>query len=37
MLDDLKLLSSLSQKDRDNMSLFCQERFLLKGEILFSE
>lgn len=37
MLDNLEILKTLTQQDRDNLSVFCQERFLKKWEILFSE
>nr|MDD3720237.1 cyclic nucleotide-binding domain-containing protein [Candidatus Gracilibacteria bacterium] len=37
MLDSLDVLSSLTQQDRDNLAIFCQERHVSKGEILFSE
>ena len=37
MLDSLDILKTLTQQDRDNLSVFCQERFINKGDILFSE
>ena len=33
----IKLLSDLSENDKDNLSLFCQEKSLKKWEILFKE
>lgn len=37
MLEWISLFSSLSKKELDTLSLFCQERDILKWEILFSE
>lgn len=37
MLDSLDILKTLTQQDRDNLAVFCQERFLQKWDILFSE
>ncbi|NDK07713.1 cyclic nucleotide-binding domain-containing protein [Candidatus Gracilibacteria bacterium] len=37
MLDSLEILSTLTQDDRDNLAVFCQERFIKKGNVLFSE
>lgn len=37
VLDSLTLLQSLTQQDRDNLAVFCQERFIKKWEVLFSE
>lgn len=37
MLENFKILDYLSQKDRNNLELFCQWRFLNKWEILFNE
>jgi hypothetical protein len=36
-LDNLTLLQSLTQQDRDNLSIFCQERHIKKWELLFTE
>lgn len=36
-LDNLTLLQSLTQQDRDNLSIFCQERHIRKWEVLFTE
>jgi len=36
-LDSLKILSDLNQKEKEKLSLFSQEKFLKKWEILFSE
>lgn len=37
VLDALDILSTLTQQDKDNLSIFCQERHLMKWETLFSE
>ncbi len=37
ILDSLDILKTLSQQDRDNLSIFCQERFIQKWDTLFSE
>lgn len=37
MLDSLEILSTLTQDDRDNLAVFCQERFIKKWDVLFSE
>lgn len=36
-LDNIDLLSSLSQEEKNNMENFCQERKVSKGEIIFNE
>lgn len=33
----IKLLSDLSESDKDNLSLFCQEKSLKRWEVLFKE
>jgi len=37
ILEWIKFFDTLSSIERDNLSLFCQERFLKSGEILFNE
>lgn len=37
ILDSVGLFSSLSNNERETLSLFCQERLLSSGEILFGE
>ena len=37
ILDWIRLFESLSQGELDNLSIFCQERFLKTWEILFNE
>lgn len=37
LLDSVKLFDSLDARERDTLALYCQERFLPKGEILFNE
>jgi len=37
MLDSLDILKTLTQQDRDNLAVFCQERYINKWDILFSE
>lgn len=37
ILRGLELLKDLSDSQKDNLSLFCQEKFLEPGEILFHE
>jgi CRP-like cAMP-binding protein len=37
LLDDVKVLSVLSDSERENLSLFCQEKHLDAGEELFHE
>lgn len=37
ILDWIQFFDSLSVSEKDNLSLFCQERFLKSGEILFNE
>jgi len=37
LLDRIDMLSNLSVEEKDNLSLFCQEKYLQKGEILFQE
>jgi len=37
IFDWLKILESLSEKDRRNLEVFCQEKFLKSWEILFKE
>ncbi|MDD3793396.1 MAG: cyclic nucleotide-binding domain-containing protein [Candidatus Gracilibacteria bacterium] len=37
ILDGVKILDYLSQEDRENLSYFCQEKIMQKGEILFKE
>lgn len=37
ILDWVKMLDYLSESDKDNLSLFCQEKFLSKWEMLFWE
>ncbi len=37
VLDSLDILSTLTQQDRDNLSIFCQDRHLVKWETLFTE
>lgn len=37
VLDSLDILSTLTQQDRDNLAIFCQERHVNKWEVLFSE
>lgn len=36
-LDELSLLSSLSQEEKQKLELFCQEKFLNKADELFKE
>lgn len=37
ILDNLSILQTLTQEDRDKLAIFCQERFLQKWEKLFEE
>ena len=37
ILDSVSLFDSLSSNERNTLSLFCQERLLRSGEILFNE
>jgi len=37
ILDSLDILKTLSQIERDNLVIFCQERSIQKWDILFSE
>ncbi|MFK7780199.1 MAG: cyclic nucleotide-binding domain-containing protein [Candidatus Gracilibacteria bacterium] len=37
ILDGVKLLDELSSTEKENLSLFCQEKFLNAGEVLFNE
>lgn len=37
ILDSVGLFESLDSNERDTLSLFCQERFLRAGEVLFNE
>jgi len=37
ILEWIKFFDTLSSIERDNLALFCQERFLKSGEILFNE
>ncbi|QFR38681.1 cyclic nucleotide-binding domain-containing protein [Candidatus Gracilibacteria bacterium 28_42_T64] len=37
MLDNIKILESLSLRERNDLSLFCQKKYLKKGEVLFFE
>ena len=37
IIDGVKLLETLSQSEKDNLSLFCQEKVLKAGEVLFDE
>lgn len=37
LLDSLNILKTLTQQDRDDLAIFCQERVIKKWEILFSE
>lgn len=37
MLDSLDILKTLTQEDRDNLAVFCQERFINKWDVLFTE
>lgn len=37
LLDSVELFNSLSDNERDMLSLFCQERFVPAGEVLFNE
>ena len=37
ILDSVELFSSLNANERETISLFCQERILQSGELLFSE
>lgn len=37
LLDSLEILQNLTQEDRDNLAVFCQERFIKKWDVLFSE
>jgi hypothetical protein len=37
MFEGIELFASMSKQDLDNLALFCQERSLKAGEILFHE
>lgn len=37
ILDNLSILETLTQEDRDKLAIFCQERFLQKWDVLFEE
>jgi hypothetical protein len=37
VLDNIKILNSLSKEDKENLKLFSQERYLEQGEVLFKE
>lgn len=37
MLDSLNILKTLTQQDRDDLAVFCQERYINKWDVLFSE
>lgn len=37
MFDNLEIFENLSQQEKDNLSLFCQQRCLKPQEILFNE
>lgn len=37
ILDSVELFDSLSNTERETLSLFCQERLVASGELLFSE
>lgn len=36
-LDWLEVLESLDEKDKENLAMFCQEKHIKKGEVLFKE
>jgi len=36
-LDNLSILNSFTQEERDNLSLFCQEKYIKVWDILFEE
>jgi len=36
-LDNLSILNSFTQEERDNLSLFCQEKYIQKWDIIFEE
>jgi CRP-like cAMP-binding protein len=37
ILDEIKLLNVLSESEKEKLSLFCQEKYLNAGEVLFNE
>lgn len=37
LLDSLNILKTLTQQDRDDLAIFCQERTVKKWDVLFSE
>ncbi|MDD2565952.1 MAG: cyclic nucleotide-binding domain-containing protein [Candidatus Gracilibacteria bacterium] len=37
ILDGISFFDNLSLQEKDNLALFCQERFLKAGEVLFKE
>lgn len=37
ILDEIKLLNELSESEKEKLSLFCQEKYLTAGEVLFNE
>ncbi len=37
ILDSIELFESLTSSERETLSLFCQERLLRSGEVLFHE
>lgn len=37
ILDWIKLLDVLTESEKENLSLFCQEKYLEKGDVLFNE
>ncbi|MDP2091254.1 MAG: cyclic nucleotide-binding domain-containing protein [Candidatus Gracilibacteria bacterium] len=37
LVDGIKLLADLSETEKNNLSLFCQEKLLKAGEVLFYE
>ncbi|MDD3302797.1 MAG: cyclic nucleotide-binding domain-containing protein [Candidatus Gracilibacteria bacterium] len=37
ILENLSILQTLTEQEKDSLAIFCQERYLQKGEILFSE
>jgi len=37
ILENLSILQTLTEQEKDSLAIFCQERYLQKWEILFSE
>lgn len=37
ILDSIELFNSLTDSERETLALYCQERFIRSGEILFHE